>query len=565
MPSTQRQDVGKKTMLAVLPFENLGPPDDEYFADGITDAITARLACIHGLGVISRQSAMQYKKSEKSIKQIGEELGVDYILEGTVQRERPTDPTSRVRIIPQLVKVADDTHMWAETYDDEMSEVFRVQSSVAEQVALKLEISLLESERWVLKRKQTDNIEAYEHFLRGKDYASQRKDIESSRAAIRLFEKAVVLDPRFAEAWAALAKSYTWLFYSWSDPDTLSKIEFAAGKALELGPELPETQLALGYISYYVKREYEKALTHFVEAQRRRPSDAEATEAIGLILKRQGKWEESLDHMQRALELDPGRFAFIEDEMGWAYLWLRRYEEADHRFTRVISLAPDMGHSYVSKALLYIIWKGDVNQARHILQEIIRLMGVEETWKIMSGWLTFTRIMANAGEDLFDRISPQNLTSLEETGLYYIMKAELTILRNQREQAVAYYDSARVSFESAIQTMPYPFFLPDMYSCLGLAYAGLGQNERAITEGEKAVELIPVSEDAIWGPLLLEQLAQIYVKIGEYEAALEQLEILLSIPSECSVPVLRLDPIWDPLRDNPRFKQLLDKYSGDSS
>jgi serine/threonine-protein kinase len=380
-----------------------------------------------------------------------------------------------------------------------------------------------------------------------------------------LFEKAVTLDPDFAEAWAALAKTYTWLFYSWSDPDTLLKVESTADKALELGPSLPETQLALGYISYYVKREYKEALAHFMEAQKRRPSDAEAVEAIGLILKRQGKWEEGLNYMKRALKLDPGRFAFIEDEMGWAYLWLRRYDDADHHFSRVITLAPDIGHSYASRALLCIIWKGDVVQARQILHEIVRLNGPEETWKIIAGWLPFTRILASAGDDLFDRIRLNNIASLQETGLYYNMKAELSTIRNQGLQAAAYYDSARVSFESAIQAMPFPFFLPDIYSCLGFAYAGLGQKEKAIEEGEKAIKLIPLSEDAIWGPLLMEQLAYIYIRTNEHEAAIDKLEILLSIPSALSVPVLRLDPIWDPIRDNPRFQQLLDKYSGHAS
>jgi len=194
----------KEIRLVVLPFENLGSTEDEYFADGITDAITARLAGIHGLGVISRQSAMQYKTRKKDTRQIAQDLRVDYILEGTVQRERPTDPTSRVRIIPQLIKASEDTHVWTEIYDDDMSEVFRLQSDVAEQVAQALDIALLEPERKELASKPTKNMEAYDYYLRGKDYALRSHLEGDIRIAIRMYEKAVELDPTFALAYVLL-------------------------------------------------------------------------------------------------------------------------------------------------------------------------------------------------------------------------------------------------------------------------------------------------------------------------------------------------------------------------
>jgi len=188
IPEQQTQPASKEIRLVVLPFENLGPAEDEYFADGITDAITARLAVIRGLGVISRQSAIQYKDREKNTRQIAKELGVDYILEGTVQRERPSDPTSRVRIIPQLIKASDDTHIWAQTYDDDMSEVFRLQSDLAERVAQALDITLLEPESRALASRPTENIEAYEYYLRGNEYF-QRSELENDwRIAIRMYE-----------------------------------------------------------------------------------------------------------------------------------------------------------------------------------------------------------------------------------------------------------------------------------------------------------------------------------------------------------------------------------------
>ena len=206
IPKKETQPSSREIRLVVLPFENLGSAEDEYFAAGITDAITARLAVIRGLGVISRQSAMQYKKREKSAQVIREELGVDYILEGTVQRERPSDPTSRVRIIPQLIRVSDDTHVWAETYDNDMSEVFQVQSDLAERVAQALDVTLLEPERRALQSRPTENMEAYDYYLRGEEYF-QRSGLENDfRIAIGMYEKAVELDPTFALAYAQLSR-----------------------------------------------------------------------------------------------------------------------------------------------------------------------------------------------------------------------------------------------------------------------------------------------------------------------------------------------------------------------
>jgi non-specific serine/threonine protein kinase len=195
----EQEPTAKIKKVAVLVFENLGPADDDYFASGITDAITARLAGIRELGVISRQSAMKYKGSDKSVQEIGDELGVDYILEGTVQRERPGDPTSRVRVIPQLIRVSDDLHVWAETYDENMTEVFRVQSEIAERVATELDVVLLDPERRALETKPTDNLEAYEYYLRGLAYLD-RPTVDAAWSAVEIFEKAVALDPQFAVA-----------------------------------------------------------------------------------------------------------------------------------------------------------------------------------------------------------------------------------------------------------------------------------------------------------------------------------------------------------------------------
>ncbi len=248
--------LSKEIRLVVLPFENLGPAEDEYFAAGITDAITARLATIHGLGVISRQSAMQYKKREKSAQQIANELRVDYILEGTVQRERPSDPNSRVRIIPQLIKASNDTHVWAQPYDNDMSEVFRVQSDLAERVAQALNITLVERERRALRSRPTENMEAYDYFLRGNEYW-HRSELENDfKIAIQMYERAVELDPKFALAYAQLSRAHAHMYWDYYDrtEERLAMAKKAVDRALQLEPDSPEAHFALGHYYYHGHR-----------------------------------------------------------------------------------------------------------------------------------------------------------------------------------------------------------------------------------------------------------------------------------------------------------------------
>jgi len=246
--NTRVQPASKQIRLVVLPFENLGPPDDEYFADGITDAITARLAGVHGLGVISRQSAMQYKNADKGTQQIAQELRVGYILEGTVQRERPADPDSNVRIIVQLVRASDDTHVWVRTYDNRMREVFQVQSDVAAQVAEALDITLFEAERQAFRSKPATSVEAYDFYLQGNKYFQQAKLPVDLAKVIRMHEKAIELDPNLALAYAQLSRAHLMMYWQhWDRSDErLIKAERAVTKASELDPELPEVRLALG-------------------------------------------------------------------------------------------------------------------------------------------------------------------------------------------------------------------------------------------------------------------------------------------------------------------------------
>jgi len=549
------QPSSKQIRLVVLPFENLGSTEDEYFADGITDAITARLAVIHGLGVISRQSAMQYKKREKSAQVIREELGVDYILEGTIQRERPSDPNSRVRIIPQLIRASDDTHVWAETYDNDMSEIFQVQSDLAERVAQALDIALLEPERHALASRPTENMEAYDYYLRGDEYHKRSNLKNHIKIAISMYEMAVELDPTFALAYAQLSRAHLFLYWMYFDRSDarLAMAKEAVDRAFQLNPELPEAHLALGLYYYWGHLDYGSALEEFAIIGKSLPNNSELPEYIGYVQRRQGKFEQALANLKKASELDP-RYGRLIEEIGDTYVHLRNYPEAERCYNRAISLRPDSPISYSSKAWLYLFWEGKTEKARAVLEEASQNIGSLEDRLIV----VLLDVFDGNYQEALAQLSSLKLEAFESS-FYFIPKAQLYAQINgllaNRQLEQSYYESARSILESKIEERPED---GRFHSSLGIAYAGLGRKEDALREGKLAVELLPVTKEALRGCYRVKDLARIYVMVGEYDLAIEQLEYLLSIPSELSIPLLRLDPAWDPLRNHPRFQKLVE-------
>jgi len=553
-----------RKMIVVLPFENLGAPEDEYFANGTTDAITARLASVSGLGVISRQSAIQYKKTTKSIRQIGKELGVDYILEGTVQRERPGDPTSRVRVIPQLIRVADDTHVWAQTYDENMTEVFRVQSDIAERVATQLDVALLEPERRAIEKRPTENLAAYEAYLRGLDNYWLTRRGADAELSVQHFQEAVSTDPQFAEAWAGLAMAYHELYWSYDRPGALTQETEAAKRAQELAPDLPETHLALGRVAY-ARREFDKALEHFERAQRLRPS-GDAAYSIGATLRRMGRWQEALNHYEDARRLLPRASSMFWYDLGYTNTCLRRFDEAEQSSNQIISLAPQSPFGYLGKALVLVGRNGDVRAAKQVMSEMSRRASLADAAEVELGqgimWTAEYRLFPETFTQAFDafesgpieryrRVQPATIATA------HLARAIVYQAMGDGQSAIARYDSARVAFDRIIHSNPQSAYVSVYHSNLGRAYAGLGRSEEGIREGEEAVRMMPISRDAIVGHERLMDLAEIYMMCGKYEKAVDQIETLLSVPSAMSAGLLRVDPIWDPIRGNPRFRRLV--------
>ncbi|UCH85672.1 MAG: protein kinase [Candidatus Latescibacterota bacterium] len=541
-------------MIAVLPFKNLGPSADEYFADGVTEAITARLAGVRGLGVISRQSAIQFKDSQMSLRQIGADLGVTYILDGTIQRERPSDPSSRVRVIPQLVRVDNDTRVWTAIYDEEMAELFHVQSMIAEQVATALDVRLIGDDRRAIAEQYTDNIEAYEYYLRGRDHTAVLYD-ENVHIAEKMFKKAIDLDDEFALAWAGLSMVRSWLYFSLSQKHQLEPAREAAQRALDIDSDLPEAHMALGFFYYRCLRDHREALKHLSAAQRLRPSDDHVIQTLAHVHRREGNWETALQLYRRSQRLNPRAFMTCFG-LGQTYRYLREYDKAETMLTRAIALSPRTSIGYLDVELLYISWDGNTKRAARVLEDAIRMVGPTN----LPGryYSAVTRILYSKSKDVTEQLDAVRLGVHEDDAIdYYFNKAVILEQTGRVERSLAYYDSLRAELERTADSEK--AMDPFLESFLGLAYAKLGRVDDAIKHGQNGADGLPISKDAVLGPYLAAMLAAIYTELREHDRAIDILEQLLIVPGDLSVNLLEIDPIWDPLRVKPRFQKLLTK------
>jgi TolB-like protein/Flp pilus assembly protein TadD/tRNA A-37 threonylcarbamoyl transferase component Bud32 len=542
-------------VVAVLPFKNLGPPGDQYFADGLTEEITSRLAGLSGLRVISRTSADQYRASDQSVRTIGGELGADYVLEGSVRWARDGAGVGRLRVTPQLIRVTDDSHLWAATYDATLGEVFRLQSEIAEEVTTALDVALRAPERAALAAVGTRNPEAYDFYLRGNDYVARGTERSGVLAAIDLYQHAVALDSSFAPAFAKLARAEAamyWFYYDHS-PERLERVKRAADAARRLAPDLAEARVALGYYYYWGHLDYERALQEFEAARRLQPSNSDVLGAIGYVERRRGRWDAAVDRFREAIEFDPvsQQRAF---DLGDTYLTLRKFPEAERQLDRTIQLAPDWAKPYGYKAMLYLIWKGDRQRARAVIGQA---MSRVSTGRLARALMTADAISASviSSDSIFFPASDAVRADAFEadTGAYYLFKAEAAHYRGQPAVERAYGDSARRWLEPQLQLQPDDAKRLVHY---GLASARAGRPADAIRAGRRALELLSPAEDAASGPFIQTYLAQIYTLAGNPDQAVATLRPLLKLPSWITPAELTTDPLWSPLRAHPGFAAL---------
>ena len=542
--------------IVVLPFENLGPPEDEYFAAGMTEEITSRLAAVSGLQVISRTSARAYAATTKTVRDIGEDLDVGYIVEGTVRWDHDAAGLGRVRITPQLIRVVDDSHLWSERYDRVLEDVFAIQSDIAAEVIDRLQATLLESERRAIEARPTENMEAYQAYLVGVQHWWSGEDEPTTGLMVETLERAVELDPEFALAHALLSQAHSQYFHFKFDftEDRRSKALRSAERALELQPDLAEAHLALGFYHYWCHRDYGAALAEVVIAEQGRPSDADVLTFKWAVFRRMGRWQEALDTAERASKLDPYGYLTLY-EWGATLTMVRRYAEADHRLRRAIEVAPDRADAYY-----YAAWNC-----------LLRDGGTEGARGMLAGAPTFDDPRLDYISlllDLYDRDYGAALARVD--GLRGdVIALEERFLPKELLRCVLLDEAgervrARVACEAAVSVLTEELesrsYDHRLHSALGRAYAILGRDEEAVTAAEHAAEMWPVAKDAFEGTIPATELAKIYARVGDHERAIDRLDELLSIPCRLSAPLLRLDPAWDPLRDDPRFQELLEEH-----
>ncbi|MFI5167070.1 MAG: winged helix-turn-helix domain-containing protein [Thermoanaerobaculales bacterium] len=541
-----------RVRIVVMPFENLGPAAREYVALGITDDVTTRLVSVHGVVVSSRTSASYCAKAGRSARQIADELGVSFILEGSVRWESDQSTGEALRVNAQLIRASDDTLLWGQSYRTDLANVVEVGALIAREAIQELGVPVRGAEQSRLAARPTENPDAYQAYLCGMRY-HDLDGREQMGLAVSMFDRAVKLDPAFAEAYAELSVAHSRIYHRGIDatPDRLAKAEQAARRALELSPDLAEAHLALGAIQHLGRRDFASALAEYKIAARALPNDSELFALIADVHRRQGRWAEARREIERVVDLDPSNYTALL-ALGDTLARTRAYAEADRAFQRATNLSPDRNDPYLRRVWNYLQWDGNVDRAERVLAEAP--LHDDPDALLCRSYLEYLRrdfkgavdALPNTVADARFRPFPYGPRELLEC-LYLDAAGD----RPAAAQACA---GALAGLEHDAAGDP-----NEPWAELGAARANaaLGRKEEAVRLAQRAASLFPISRDAYDGATCMIQRAEVLARVGEVERATALLEQLLSIPSTISAPWLRLDPAWDPLRGYGRFQALV--------
>ena len=545
--------------IAVLPFENLSDDkENAYFADGIQDDVLTNLSKIGDLKVISRTSVMPYRGKASNVREIGKALGVGAVLEGSVRRVG-----NRVRVNVQLICADTDEHLWAEDYDRELTDVFAIQTDLAQKIAEALQAKLSPGEKSRMERKPTENGEAYLAFVQAQNLGCAVEDFDKLKQGEQLYERAIQLDPNFALALARSSLLQSWILHTFDrTPERREKARTLAERALQLQPDLPEAHLALGSSYYYGDNNYDAALKEFEVAQRGLPNESEVYLSLAAIQRRQGKWVESTANFEKAVSLNPKDIWPLQN-LAFNYQMLRNFDKANATIDRAVALDPTALPPLEVKSKLAIAEKGDFSVAEKAFAAVKSVpMTNEQKLRTAS---------ARADVFLLERKPSEALQEAENLpddllggipgalgGKYYVIGFARKALQDDAGARAA-FEKARGAIEKQLKRSP---DVADLHIQLAKVLAQLNQRDSALAEARRASELQPESKDAFGGPEITEGVAQVYAMLGENGRAIEILEELLSRPSAVTVQGLKINPTWDPLRNDPGFQALLSKYAG---
>ncbi len=550
--------------IAVLPFENLSTDKgNAYFASGMQDMILTQLVGIGGLKVISRTSTEKYPSHPEDVKSIARQLGVATLLEGTVQKVG-----NQVLINVQLIEANSGNHLWAQAYTRTLDNVFNVEGEVAQNVAEALKVQLTSAETARIDKLPTRNAAAYDLYLKAGAHANRAYDdptLSSSELplAISLYQQALARDPDFALAAAALARAHMQMYFFAPDRrnERLAEAKAAADHALALQPNLGEGHYALGLYHYWGHRDYADATTQLEMARQSLPNSATVELLIAAVARRQGRWDEAVARFRQATVLDPhSEYAF--NQLGVTYQSLRRYADADRAYATALGLSKNPVGEHMAQVFNVLMWKGDITPMHTALAAlapgsdayVANIMSLYFDRLVVRDYTGAVKVAESDKAENWD--DPDNVVLPRI--LYVAWAAEAA---GDKAKAAAAYNEVASRSRNALVERPDD---ADLHLALGFAYAGLGKKDDAVAEGQRAVALMPLAEDALTGADMLEYQAQLYMRVGRPGEAIALLDRVLSMPAGAVVSsaLLRVDPIWDPLRDDPRFKALLLKYPG---
>jgi TolB-like protein/Tfp pilus assembly protein PilF len=559
LPWAVRQKVDKS--VAVLPFENLSnDPDNAYFADGIQEEVLTRLAKIAELKVISRASTQQYQSKPDNFAEIGKDLGVANILEGSVQKAG-----NQVRVNVHLVNAQTGSQLWAETYDRKLSDIFVVESEIAKGIAESLQAKLTGREEQALAANPTNNPEAYDAYLRGLAFEARSNYSSDARfKAIDFYDLAVRLDPNFALAWARLSGAHALLYVN--RVDTTAARRDAARKALEnaqrLQPDSPETLLFMGYYQYWVLHDYGLAKATFGRVSKMLPGNSEVLYALAAIARSEGHWDESVAYWERGLALNPRNTALLT-EVAFTYAALRQFPAALKLYGRALDILPNEFYLMASKASIYQA-EGNLKEAAKLLVQVNAQTNSNAAFRIKLIQLRLERNQPEATRLVQARQAELNVASGIDKASKLVGLALAERVAGDTAHAKAAAEQARNMLETIKKEQSDNAFVA---AALAVAYAILDEKDSALKEAGRAITLVPSSKDRLSGPGFEENLALVEMIVGENTPAIATLTRLLQTPyggwlyspAPITPTLLRLDPIWDPLRTDPAFQKLCEE------
>jgi serine/threonine-protein kinase len=549
--------------IAVLPFENLSEEKaNAFFADGVQDELVTDLSRIADLKVTSRASVMHFKSDiPRDLREIGHQLGVATVLEGSVQRSG-----NRVRVNAQLVDARTDRHLWAKTYDRDLADVFAIESELAKTIADQLQAKLSPDESRAIELAPTNDLTAFDLYTRAKDLSSRLGSITgnertSNLRAVDLLNQAVARDPSFFDAYCQLAQVHDALYVLGYDHISarLALADAAVEAASRLRPDAGETHLARAQNLYQGYLDYAGALAELELARPSLPNDSRVFLWKGLIERRQGRLEDSTRNLERAIELDPRNF-FLLDQTAQTYQALRRYVEEKATYDRILTIEPNDPVAKVTHALIELNCKADARSAREMI-ESIRATNPAVTPSVSDAWLLCSvaardSVAANNALIALGE-NPINLASVDNARFSrQFLEGVIARMTKDENKAQSAFTAARAEQEKIVQAQA-NYGLP--LCVLGLIDAGLGRKEEALREGRRAIQLVPPEKDALDGSAEIKYFAMIAAWVGEKDLAFEQLATAIRTPSGLSYGQLKLLPFWDPLRDDPRFEKLLEE------